>query len=176
MNYGTVIENQLHPAPRAFMLHGAMVTNPKAEHFAALNEGRAKQGLPPYLPVVDECPTTDAAHYAVATGWTRDGDTWRRVYEVRELPPPPRRWTRLAIKGALADAHMLPAAKAFLSAFEIKPDYTAWEALTDCDYIEEGYGGPEKWNAVLDGAAQALGKTRAEIDAFLMNIPTEGGL
>ena len=47
MNYGTVIDNQLHPAPRAFMLNGAMVTNPKAEHFAALNEERAKQGLPP---------------------------------------------------------------------------------------------------------------------------------
>ena len=25
MNYGTLIDNQLHPAPRAFMLH--MVTN-----------------------------------------------------------------------------------------------------------------------------------------------------
>jgi len=90
-NYGTLIDNKLHPAPRAFMLHGAMVTNPKAEHFAALNEERAKQGLPPYLPVVGEPPTTDSAHYAVATGWTRDGETWRRVYEVREVPPPPPR-------------------------------------------------------------------------------------
>ena len=88
MNYGTVINNTLHPAPRAFMLHGAMVTNPKAEHFAALNRERAKQGLPPYLPIVDERPSTDAAHYAIATGWTRDGETWRRVYEVREVPPP----------------------------------------------------------------------------------------
>ena len=68
---------------------------------------------------------------------------------------------------------MLPAAKAFLSAFEVKPDYTAWEALTDCDYIEEGYGGQEKWNLLLDGAAQALGKTRAEIDAFLAQILQE---
>lgn len=25
-NYGTVIDNTLHPAPRAFMLHGAMAT------------------------------------------------------------------------------------------------------------------------------------------------------
>ena len=31
MNYGTIIDNQLHPAPRAFMLHGAMVTNQKKE-------------------------------------------------------------------------------------------------------------------------------------------------
>ena len=91
MNYGTIIDNILHLAPRAFTLDGAMVTNPKAEHFAALNEEREKKGLPQYLPVVDERPSTDATHYAVATGWTRDGETWRRVYEVRELPPPPPR-------------------------------------------------------------------------------------
>lgn len=107
-------------------------------------------------------------------GWTEQAKAivpkWKLV---ADGAPPPRRWSRLSIKGALADAHMLPVAKAFLSAFEVKPDYTAWEALTDCDYIEEGYGGPEKWNAVLDGAAQALGKTRAEIDAFLDSIPPE---
>jgi hypothetical protein len=34
--------------------------------------------------------------------------------------------------------------------------------------------GAEAWNALLDGAAKALGKTRAEIDAFLDAIPTEG--
>lgn len=86
--YGTLENGTLHPAPRAFMLNGAMVTNPKDEHFAALNAEREKEGLPPYLPIVDEPPTTDPAHYAVATGWMRDGETWRRVYEVREVPPP----------------------------------------------------------------------------------------
>lgn len=86
--YGTLENGTLHPAPRAFMLNGAMVTNPKAEHFAALNVEREKKGLPPYLPIVDEPPTTDAAHYAVATGWTRDGETWRRTYEVVPNPPP----------------------------------------------------------------------------------------
>lgn len=176
-NHGTIIDNILHPAPRAIMLHGAMVTNPKAEHFVTLNGVREKNGLPPYLPVVDERPTTDAAHYAVATGWARDGETWRRVYEVRELPPPPpRRWSRLAIKTALAQAGMLAAARQFLSAMEIATGYTAWEALTDCDYIEEGFGGAEAWAALLDGAAQALGKSREEIDSFLDSIPAEGGV
>ena len=115
MNYGTLIDNQLHPAPRAFMLHGAMVTNPKAEHFAALNEERAKKGLPPYLPVVDERPTTDAAHYAVPTGWTRDGETWRRVYEVRAYPPPPpRTFSKLRIVAALTTAGVWDAVKQLL--------------------------------------------------------------
>ena len=113
--YGTVIDNQLQLAPRAFMLHGAMVTNPKAEHFAALNEERAKQGLPPYLPIVDERPTTDATHYAVATGWTRDGETWRRTYEVRELPPPPpRTFSKLRIVAALTTAGVWGSVKQLL--------------------------------------------------------------
>lgn len=88
-------------------------------------------------------------------------------------PPPPRRWTRLSIKTALAQAGMLAAARTYLSASEIATGYTAWEALTDCDYIEEGFGGEQAWSALLDGAAQALGKSRAEIDAFLDTIPTE---
>ena len=115
MNYGTLIDNTLHPAPRAFMLHGAMVTNPKAEHFAAWNEIRAQSGLTPYLPVVDELPSTDAAHYAVATGWTRDGETWRRVYEVREVPPPPpRTFSKYKLVGALMQANVWPQVKEWL--------------------------------------------------------------
>lgn len=174
MTYGTLIDDQLHPAPRAFMLHGAMVTNPKAEHFAALNDERATHGLPPYLPIVDEPPTTDAAHYAVATGWTRDGDNWLRVYEVRAYPPPPpRRWTRLAMKTSLAQAGMLTLALDYLAIVEIAPGYSAAEALQDCDHVEEGFPNAERWDALLDGAAQSIGKTRAEIDAFLATIPQE---
>ena len=177
MKYGTLENGTMKPAPRAFMLHGAMITNPKAEHFAALNVERERQGLPPYLPVVDNPPTTDAANYAVPTGWTRDGETWRRVYDVREYPPPPpRRWTRLAIKTALAQAGMLSQAIAYLAQVEIATGYSAAEALQDCDYIEEGYPDATRWNALLDGAANALGKTRAEIDAFLDAIPQEGGV
>ena len=100
---------------------------------------------------------------------------YKWVYTLVDNPPaPPRRWSRLSIKTALAQAEMLDAARSYLTANEIATGYTAWEALTDCDYIEEGYGGVEKWNALLDGAAVALSKTREEIDAFLANIPTEG--
>ena len=95
---------------------------------------------------------------------------------VQDPPPLPRRWSRLSIKTALAQVEMLAAARTFLSSVEIATGYTAWEALTDCDYIEEGFPTAERWGALLDGAAQALGKTRAEIDAFLSQIPTEGGL
>ena len=155
-------------APAAFRVNGKDYWHPEKEDFALVG----------YLPLVDELPpdfeTPDGQHYERTGEIIRDGDCYKWVYVlVDNPPPPPRRWTRLSIKTALATAGMLDAARQFLSSTEIATGYTAWEALTDCDYIEEGFGGAEKWNALLDGAAVALGKPRDEIDAFLANIPTE---
>jgi hypothetical protein len=138
----------------------------------------ADKALMGYLPLSPDWPVDppQGQHYERTDKIEPNGDDgYKWVYALVDTPPPPpRRWTRLSIKTALAQAGMLDAARQFLSASEIATGYTAWEALTDCDYIEEGFGGTEKWNALLDGAAQALGKTRAEIDAFLDAIPTEG--
>lgn len=166
MNYGTIIDNTLHPAPRAIRIGASVVCNPTDAQYEASG----------YKRVVDTPPQTDAAHYAVPTGWAEAGGEIVRQYDVREYPPPPpRRWSRLAIKTALAQAGMLSQALAYLAQVEIATGYSAAEALQDCDFIEEGYGGAEKWNALIDGAATALGKTRAEIDMFLDDIPAEGG-
>lgn len=164
MKYGTLIDNTLHPAPRAVRVCEAVVCNPTPAQYEAAG----------YKRVVDEPPTTDAAHYAVPTGWAEiDGEIVRQ-YEVRAYPPPqPRRWSRLSIKTALAQAGMLSQALAYLAQVEIATGYSAAEALQDCDYVEEGYPDATRWAALLDGAATALGKTRAEIDAFLDAIPTE---
>lgn len=119
-------------------------------------------------------PTPPEGKIAIPDSWEVRAGEWCRTYRYDDAPPtPPRRWSRLSIKGALADAHLLPAARAFLAAYEIKPDYPALEAFSDCNYIEEFYGGAEMWNALLDGAAQALGRTRADIDEFLDSIPVE---
>ena len=137
----------------------------------------ADKTLMGYLPLSPDAPIDppEGKHYECTDKIERDGDGYKWVYRlVDNPPPPPRRWTRLSIKTALATAGMLDAARQFLSASEIATGYTAWEALTDCDYIEEGFGGAEAWNALLNGAAVALGKTREEIDVFLANIPTEG--
>lgn len=164
MKYGTIENGTMKPAPRAMRIGGAVVCNPTDAQYEAAG----------YKRVVDNPPATDAAHYAVAVGWAEQGGEIVRQYEVRAYPPPPpRRWSRLAIKTALAQAGMLSQALAYLAQVDIATGYSAAEALQDCDYIEEGYGGQEKWNAILDGAAQALGKTREEIDAFLGAIPTE---
>lgn len=164
MNYGTLIDNQLYPAPRAIRIGGAVVCNPTDAQYEAAG----------YKRVVDTPPTTDAAHYAVPVGWAEQGGEIVRQYEVREYPPPPpRRWTRLSIKTALAQAGMLSQALAYLAQVEIATGYSAAEALQDCDYVEEGYPTAERWSTLLNGAATALGKTREEIDAFLDAIPTE---
>ena len=160
MNYGTVIDNTLHPAPRAFMLHGAMVTNPKAEHFAAWNEIRAQSGLTPYLPVVDERPTTDAAHYAVPTDWTRDGETWRRVYEVRELPPPlPRTFSKYKLVAALMQAQVWPQVKEWLLSQDGAYDlYLAAEDISEDEpLLAQG----------IAAVKQLLGWTDAQVEAVL---------
>ena len=165
MNYGTIIDNQLHPAPRAFMLHGAMVTNPKAEHFATLNVEREKKGLPPYLPVVDERPSTDAAHYVVATGWTRDGETWRRVYDIREVPPlPPRTFSKLRIVAALTTAGVWDSVKQLLiERGHYDLFLAAQDFREDNEYFEDG-------KAALQ---TALGWTDEQVEAVLA--AAEGG-
>lgn len=173
-NFGKLTGGELTYAPRSLVIDGREIWNPRAETYARAG----------YLPIDASAPTDpapDGYHYD-PRGWEIFDDDRspvprciRRVWEiVANPPPPPRRWTRLSIKTALAQAGMLDAARAFLSETEIATGYTAWEALTDCDYIEEGYPTAEAWNALLDGAAVALGKTRAEIDAFLEAIPTEG--
>ena len=154
-------------APAVFRYNGKDYWHPEKEDFVLVG----------YLPLSPDWPVDppEGKHYERTDKIERDGDGYKWVYVlVDNPPPPPRRWTRLSIKTALAQAGMLDAARAFLSASEIATGYTAWEALTDCDYIEEGYPNAEKWNALLDGAAQALGKTREDIDAFLDAIPTEG--
>ncbi len=131
-----------------------------------------------YLPLSPDWPVDppEGQHFERTDKIEPNGDDgYKWVYTlVDNPPPPPRRWSRLSVKCALADAHLLPAAQSYLTELLVKPDYPAWAALSDCDYIEEGFGGAEAWNALLDGAANALGKTRAEIDAFLDAIPTEG--
>ena len=165
-NFGKLVDGAITYAPRSLAIDGREIWNPRAETYAQAG----------YLPVVDAAPSEpprEGYHYT-PDGWEERDGAIRRVWrEEANPPPPPRRWTRLSIKTALANAGMLSQALAYLSGVEIATGYSAASALQDCDYIEEGFGGAEKWNALLDGAANALGKTREEIDAFLANIPTE---
>ena len=154
-------------APDVLEINGRKVYNPKAVHCKIAG----------YLPLSPDFPVDppEGKHYERTDKIERDGDGYKWVYLlVDNPPPPPRRWTKLAIETAFAQADMLDAMDAFLAQTTIVGKLTAARAFSRCDYIEEGYPDAEKWNALLDGAAVALGKTRAEIDAFLDAIPTEG--
>ena len=145
---------------------GRAILHPTAEQAAQYGAYPRNDDAP--MPIPPE------GKVAVEDGWELADGAWIRTYRFDDAPPPPpRKWSRLSLKTALAEAGMLDAARVLLATVEIATGYTAWEALTDCDYIEEGFPTAERWSALLDGAAQALGKTRAEIDAFLDAIPTE---
>jgi hypothetical protein len=91
MNYGTLIDNQLHPAPRAVRIGGAVVCNPSSEQYVQAG----------YLPLVDERPPCEEDYHAVAAGWeTRDGAI-HRVYEAVQDTPP-----TLADFDAAMEAHL----------------------------------------------------------------------
>lgn len=156
----------LAPLELPIAVDGRLVLHPSPAQAAALGAYPRNDDAP--------APTPPEGKAAIHESWEVQDGEWVRTWRYEDAPPPPpRRWSRLSIKTALAQAEMLAAARAYLSAVEIATGYTAWEALTDCDYIEEGFPTAERWGALLDGAAQALGKTRAEIDAFLDAIPTE---
>lgn len=168
-NFGKLTGGELTYAPRSLIIDGREIWNPRAETYAAAG----------YLPVVDAAPSEpprEGYHYT-PDGWEERDGAIRRVWREEANPPPqPRRWSRLSIKTALATAGMLDAAWQLLEHLTIGgsgSSYTVWEALTDCDYVEEGYPTSGEWNAILNGLAGQLGKTREEIDAFLANIPTE---
>ena len=148
------------------------------ERKIAIHPNAEEKALAGYLPLSPDWPVDppEGKHYERTGKIEANGaNGYKWVYTlVDNPPPPPRRWSRLSIKTALAQADLLGEAKGFLTNIEIAPRYPAWEALSDCDYIEEGFGGEEAWNALLDGAATALGKTREEINAFLDAIPREG--
>ena len=164
-NYGTVIDNQLQLAPRAFMLRGAMITNPKAEHFAALNEERAKQGLPPYLEFIDKPPATTEGFSAVPTEWQKADGKWVRQYEVRELPPlPPRTFSKLRIVAALTTAGVWDAVKQYIEQAGLYDLYLAAQDFAeDNEYFAQG-------KAALQ---TALGWSDAQVEEVLA--AAEGG-
>ena len=154
-------------APDVLEINGRKVYNPKAVHCKIAG----------YLPLEDSVmPTPPEGKH-----WERNGKIYSHEsgyawdYKlVDNPPPPPRRWTRLDILTALGESDFFDAAFAYLNSIEVKPHITAWLGLNTANYIEEFYPDAKKWNALLDGAANALGKTREEIDAFLDAIPTEG--
>ena len=168
-NFGKLDENnKIGYAPNNVRIGGTIYAAPTAEQYAACG----------WLPI-DSTKPEKLGVYFISTeyGDLVDGRIVRR-YDERPIVAPPvvnRHWTKLKLKTALATAGWLAQVKAILAGIEIAPGYSAAEAFADCDYIEERWPDEERWNAMLEGIAAQLGKTRDEIDAFLDGVPTDNG-
>jgi len=167
-NYGHFDSNQkIVYAENPVMIDGAVVHNPSKAQYNSIGEKELHLAYPTE-------PAGEKRH------WEQDGydetDTditkkWKAVAD----PVYPRKWTRLKLKTSLATAGMLPQVKDMLGNIEIASSYNALEAFTDCDYVEEFWPDAATWGNLLDTAAATLGKTRAEIDAFIDSVPTDPG-
>lgn len=166
-NFGRLDENnKIGYAPDNIRIGGTIYAAPTAEQYAAAG----------WLPIDNTRPEKVGVYFTPTEyGDLVDGRIVRRFDEHPLVAPEPvnRRWTRLKLKTALATAGIIVKAEEYLRGVAVAPNYNAWQALGDCDYVEERWPDEETWNSVLDGAAKAFGKTREEIDAFLDSIPTE---
>ena len=124
MKYGKLKDGKVEYAGKVIRLDdGSMVVAPKGADLLAAH----------YLPVVDEKPTTDDAHYAAPTGWEEREGTIRRTYEVREIPPrPPRTFDKYRLVDALMKAGAWERVKAWLQAQE-----GAWDRIVMAPDISE---------------------------------------
>lgn len=132
-------------------------------------------GLPEslgFLPF-DETPAPEPregyheeARYAVADG--RIVQSW---VEVANPPPPPRVFSKLKLKGAIATAGLLPAFKEMLAGMEVAPGYTAQEAFDDAVNLSEAH---PKFADAVAVAKQILPVTDEQIEAILAASVAEG--
>ena len=155
-NYGTLENGTFHPAPRAIRMGASVVCNPTDAQYEASG----------YKRVVDTPPTTDAAHYAVPTGWVEQGGEIVRQYEVRAYPPPPPRvFSKLRIVAALTTAGVWDSVKQLLIERSLYDLFLAAQDFReDNEYFAQG-------KAALQ---TALGWTDEQVEAVLA--AAEGGV
>ena len=92
---------------------------------------------------------------------TRIVQSWEVV---QDPPPPPRVFSKLKLKGAIATAGLLPAFKELLSGMEVAPGYTAKEAFDDAVNLSEAH---PKFADAIAVAKQTLPVTDEQIEAIL---------
>ena len=79
-------------------------------------------------------------------------------------PQPPRTFSKIKIKGAIAEAGLLAEFKAMLEQVEVKPGYTAAEAFADAVTLDEDH--PDFKDAVAR-AQRELGIPPEQVEAIL---------
>ncbi len=86
-------------------------------------------------------------------------------------PPPPRVFSKLKLKGAIATAGLLPAFKELLAGMEVAPGYTAQEAFDDAVNLSEAH---PRFVEAVDIAKQVLAVTDEQVEEILAASVAEG--
>ena len=131
MKYGKLKNGNVEYAGKVIRLDdGSVVVSPKEADLRSAH----------YLPVVDEPPTTDDAHYAAPTGWEERDGAIRRIYEIREKPPrPPRTFSKLRIVAALTKAGVWAQVKQYIEQAGLYDLYLAAQDFReDNEYFAQG--------------------------------------
>ena len=156
-NFGKVANAQIVYAPDAVIVAGRMIINPRAESYAQAADG-------PWLPIVDEPPTTpprEGFHWE-RTRPVEDGGEIRWQYaEVADPPPRPRTFRRSYLALWIRDAGKWGAFFDFLAKPESDEIKFLWEHCTEFDEDNEA------WPQAFAAIKTALGLTDVESEAML---------
>ena len=142
--------------PRSAVIDGAFVcgTLPR-DYLATLG----------YYPLRETPAPAPAEGCHVEPRYALDGgeivQSWAQV---ENPPPPPRTFSKIKLKGAIAEAGLLDEFKAMLETIEVKPGYTAAEAFADAVTLDEDH--PDFKDAVAL-AQRELGIPQELIDRIL---------
>lgn len=153
--YGKIVKGVIQYAPKFFDTHDGVMLNPSEESYLARG----------WKKIVDIRPPALEGHYAEAIGWTEGNTVIDRVYEMREVVKPPRRWTPLAIKRAADKKGWWMQLREVLMAADLLEEF--W----GCQYIAEN---DPKFPAIKAGMISLFGE--AIVDKFLDTTPQEVGV
>ena len=156
-SFGKLKELAIQYAPDAVRNGGRIIIHPNAEGYATADDG-------PWIPIVDEPPTTpprEGFHWE-ARGWAEaEGRIVRQYADVADPPPPPRTFRRSYLAQWIRAAGKWDAFAAFLADPAAADLAFLWEYCTEFD--EDA----PQWPAALAAIKAALQLTDAEAEAML---------
>lgn len=146
--------------PRSAIINGAQVVGELPEPYLN-SQGWYRLETTPAPETQDGYHAEPRYTYDSEEAPTRILQTWEVV---QDPPPPPRVFSKLKMKGAIATAGLLPAFKEMLSGMEVTTGYSALEAFNDAVNLSEAH---PKFADAVAVAKQILPVTDEQIEAIL---------
>ncbi len=156
-NFGKLVDTIVQYAPDKVRVGGRLVIHPKAAQYAAADDG-------PWLPVVDEPPTTpprDGYHWERTRPVEEGGEIRWQYAEVENPPPPPRTFRKSWLAQWMYSNGKWPAFQSFLASPDAQGISFQWSVCTEFDEDNAS------WPAALAAIKAALALTDADAEDML---------